>query len=52
MRDIAVEAGVALGGACYHFASKEALVMAFYEKAQREMEPELRAALDGSGDLF
>ena len=35
MRDIAQEAGVALGSAYYYFESKEALVMAFYEQAGR-----------------
>ena len=51
MREIAVAAGVALGGAYYYFESKEALVMAFYEKAQREMEPRVQAALAGHKDL-
>ena len=37
MREIATEADVALGSAYYYFASKEALVMAFYERASREM---------------
>lgn len=37
MREIAAEAGVALGSAYYYFASKEALVMAFYEQASDEM---------------
>jgi AcrR family transcriptional regulator len=45
MREIAAAAGVALGGAYYYFESKEALVMAFYEKAQREMDPLLEAAI-------
>src|SRR6476659_6518403 len=34
MRDIAREAGVALGGAYYYFASKEAIVLAFYEEME------------------
>lgn len=51
MREIAAAAGVALGGAYYYFESKEALVMAYYEKAQREMEPLLEAALGKSKDL-
>lgn len=51
MRDIAVAAGVALGGAYYYYESKQALVMAFYQTAQREMETELQGALTGSKDL-
>src|ERR1700761_6104062 len=42
MRDIASTAGVALGAAYYYYDSKDAMVLAFYEKAQKEMEPELR----------
>ena len=34
MRDIAQKAGVALGAAYYYFASKEAIVLAFYEEMQ------------------
>ncbi|MBZ5526104.1 MAG: TetR family transcriptional regulator [Acidobacteriia bacterium] len=34
MRDIASRTGVALGGAYYYFASKEAIVLAFYEEMQ------------------
>lgn len=34
MRDIARQAGVALGGAYYYFASKEAIVLAFYDDMQ------------------
>lgn len=34
MRDIARAAGVALGAAYYYFASKEAIVLAFYEDMQ------------------
>jgi len=48
MREIAAEAGVALGSADYYFASKEALVMAFYAHASKEMsvriEPRLAEA--------
>jgi AcrR family transcriptional regulator len=36
MRDIAGEADVALGLAYHYFPSKEALVMAYYERVQRE----------------
>ena len=34
MRDIAKEAGVALGAAYYYFASKDAIVLAFYHDMQ------------------
>jgi len=34
MRDIARKAGVALGAAYYYFASKDAIVLAFYEEMQ------------------
>ena len=33
MREVAAEAGVAVGAAYYYFDSKDALVMAFYERA-------------------
>src|SRR5882672_7965993 len=45
MRDIAKEAGVALGAAYYYFASKDALVTAFYERAHQELTPIAEAAL-------
>jgi len=51
MREIAVAAGVAVGAAYYYFDSKDALVMAFYEQAQREMAPELDRILAGSRTL-
>jgi AcrR family transcriptional regulator len=38
MRDIARAAGMSLGAAYYYFPSKEALVFAFYEQNQTEME--------------
>jgi len=34
MRDIARKAGVALGGAYYYYASKDAIVLAFYQEMQ------------------
>jgi AcrR family transcriptional regulator len=43
MRDVAKEAGVALGSAYYYFPSKEALVFAYYESTQIEHEAVLRA---------
>jgi AcrR family transcriptional regulator len=36
MREVASEAGVALGLAYHYFPSKEALVMAYYERVQRD----------------
>src|SRR5262245_14009660 len=38
MRDIAHAAGLSLGAAYYYFPSKEALVFAYYEANQEEME--------------
>ena len=51
MREIAAEAGVAVGAAYYYFDSKDALVMAFYERAQEEMHGETEAALDRAKTL-
>jgi len=51
MREIAAEAGVAVGAAYYYFDSKDALVMAFYERAQEEMHREAEAALDRAKTL-
>jgi AcrR family transcriptional regulator len=45
MRDIARESGVALGAAYYYFDSKDALVMGFYERAQRDLDPLLEDSL-------
>jgi AcrR family transcriptional regulator len=47
MRDIAKAAGLSLGAAYYYFPSKEALVFAYYEDNQREME-ELGARAEGT----
>jgi AcrR family transcriptional regulator len=51
MREIASEAGVATGAAYYYFDSKDAIVLAFYDQAQKDMEPLLEEALAGSRDL-
>jgi AcrR family transcriptional regulator len=51
MRQVAAEAGVALGAAYYYFRSKDAIVMAFYEQAQNEMAPGLDVLLGKSRTL-
>ena len=51
MREIAAEAGMALGAAYYYFDSKDAIVMAFYERAQKQMEPGLERILDSRKTL-
>jgi AcrR family transcriptional regulator len=51
MRDIAQGSGVALGAAYYHFDSKDALVMGFYERAQRDLDPLLEDALSKTHGL-
>jgi len=48
MREVAAEAGVAVGAAYYYFDSKDAIVMAFYEQSQNEMAPVLDAILTRS----
>src|SRR3984957_17112632 len=51
MREIAAAAGVAVGAAYYYFDSKDALVLAFYERAQSTMHAETEAALDKAKTL-
>ena len=51
MREIAASAGVAVGAAYYYFDSKEAIVMAFYQRAQQEMAPSLDAILSEAKTL-
>ena len=51
MREIALEAGVAVGAAYYYFDSKDALVMAFYERAQGEMHAEIESKLGAAKSL-
>ncbi|HEX4167251.1 MAG TPA: TetR/AcrR family transcriptional regulator [Bryobacteraceae bacterium] len=51
MREIATEAGVALGSAYYYFASKEALVIAFYRQASEEMSAQIENRLNGAKGL-
>jgi AcrR family transcriptional regulator len=45
MRDIANQAGVALGAAYYYFDSKDTIVMGFYERAQEQLTPLLDRSL-------
>jgi AcrR family transcriptional regulator len=45
MREIAAAARVALGATYYYFDSKDAIVVAFYQRAQQEMTPSLDAVL-------
>lgn len=45
MRAIAEDAGVSVGNAYYHFASKDELVQVFYERAQAEHAALVRAGL-------
>lgn len=45
MRGIAAEAGVALGAAYYYFESKNAIVLAFYDRARLELAPLVENAL-------
>jgi AcrR family transcriptional regulator len=51
MREIALAAGVATGAAYYYFDSKDAIVLAFYDQAQKDMEPRLNEVLDANKDL-
>jgi AcrR family transcriptional regulator len=44
MREIAARAGVASGLAYYYFDSKDAIVLAFYQRAMEELPAELEAA--------
>jgi AcrR family transcriptional regulator len=51
MRDIAVKAEVALGGAYYYFASKEAIVLEFYREMQEASQEKILAALKSERKL-
>jgi AcrR family transcriptional regulator len=51
MREIAAAAGVAVGATYYYFDSKDAIVMAFYQRAQQEMAPSLDAILSDAKTL-
>jgi AcrR family transcriptional regulator len=51
MREIARSAGVATGAAYYYFDSKDAIVLAFYDQAQKDMAPLLEQTLVETRDL-
>jgi AcrR family transcriptional regulator len=51
MREIATEADIALGLAYHYFPSKEALVMAYYERVQREHRTIAREKLAQASSL-
>jgi len=51
MRDIAAKADVALGAAYYYFASKEAIVLAFYQEMQEVSHQSILEALAGRRKL-
>ncbi len=51
MRDIAAEAGVALGATYYYFPSKESIVLAYYEEQQRAHQELLAPVLATETDL-
>src|SRR5215467_4868694 len=48
MRAVAARADVATGAAYYYFPSKDAIVLAFYERSTAEMQPKIAAALEGT----
>jgi len=45
MRDVAVAAGVATGAAYYYYPSKDAIVLAFYQRSCGEMQPRIDDAV-------
>lgn len=51
MRDIAAKAGVATGAAYYYYPSKDAIVMAFYQRTFDEMQAKIGKVLDAPGTL-
>lgn len=51
MRDIAAKADVALGAAYYYFASKDAIVLAFYQEMQEVSHQSILEALAGRRKL-
>jgi AcrR family transcriptional regulator len=51
MRDVAAKADVALGGAYYYFASKEAIVLEFYREMQESSHDAILQAMQGQKKL-
>jgi AcrR family transcriptional regulator len=51
MREIATKAGVATGAAYYYFASKDAIIMEFYQRSSKEMQPQIELALKSTKRL-
>src|SRR5690348_384702 len=51
MREIAEHAGVATGAAYYYFASKDAMVMYFYQRSCERMQPMIEEALREASGL-
>lgn len=51
MRDVAKEAGLALGAAYYYFPSKEAIVADYYDYVQKEHQARCRDVLERTKDL-
>jgi len=51
MREIAGAAGVATGAAYYYFDSKDAIVLAFYDRARLELAPGIEKALADAHDF-
>jgi AcrR family transcriptional regulator len=51
MREIADAAGVALGGAYYYFDSKDAIVLAYYDRTQRLCTARAREAFESTTDV-
>jgi len=49
MRDIAAAAGVALGAAYYYYPSKDAIVLAFYQRSCNEMQSQIEEAVAKCG---
>lgn len=51
MRDIAAKAGVATGAAYYYYPSKDAIVMALYQRTFDEMQEQIATVLSAPGTL-
>jgi AcrR family transcriptional regulator len=49
MREVASEAGLSLGAAYHYFASKEAIVLGYYDSVQAEHDARVRGLLAGNG---